>query len=150
MEKDIKLCSLVIKNLIEEYENAFDDDSISEEKYNEMEKNLEMRKEQFVELFGKTYEDYLYETTPMFVNVYHVTRHFGGHEEGGWWYNWYDCVEVYPVRNGLLANEVKEWLEKEHGKGYGDIYSVNGGLEIYVEIERKPKQSETTERPYYE
>lgn len=85
-----------------------------------------------------------------FVNVYEVTRKYGGPEEGGWWYNNYNCIEVYPTRE-KNAEEIVKFLEKEHGdKAYGDIYSVLGGREIHVLIEDRPAQSETRERPRYE
>lgn len=86
----------------------------------------------------------------VFVNVYSITRHFGGHEEGGWWYNWDKCIETYPVRN-KNSELIQEQLEKEYEKlKHGDIYSVLGGTDIDVRIEERPKESETKERPYYE
>jgi hypothetical protein len=85
----------------------------------------------------------------VFVNVYKVTRHYGGAEEGGWYYNWYTCIETFPVKN-KNAHTVKEELESEHAHHkYGNIYSVLGGQDIAVMIEATPKESETTERPYY-
>jgi hypothetical protein len=85
-----------------------------------------------------------------FVNVYSVTRHYGGPEEGGWYYNWYTCLESFPCRY-KNQHEVVEYLESEHGmKRFGNIYSVLGGKEIYITWEESPKESESTERPYYE
>ncbi len=85
-----------------------------------------------------------------FVNVYEVTREYGGPEEGGWWYNWYECLEIFPVREEN-AEQVKEFLLK----GYsfikeGDIYSVRGGTDLAVYIEDKPAESESRKRPHYE
>jgi hypothetical protein len=37
-------------------------------------------------------------TMVMYVNAYAVTRHFGGHEEGGWWYNAGSPLASIPVR----------------------------------------------------
>lgn len=34
----------------------------------------------------------------IYVNAYTVTRHFGGREEGGWWYNRYEPIASIPVR----------------------------------------------------
>ena len=85
-----------------------------------------------------------------FVNVYEVRRKFGGQEEGGWWYNEYTCVEVYPTREEN-AEKIVEYLENEHEeRAYGDIYSVRGGVDVIVRIENEPKKSETRERPMYE
>lgn len=86
-----------------------------------------------------------------FLNVYSITRHFGGHEEGGWWYDWYECVEVFPVRDSEQGMVLKDWLYEQHkSKAYGNISSVLGGLEIVVRFEDEPKKSETKERPHYE
>jgi hypothetical protein len=86
-----------------------------------------------------------------FVNVYEVTRHYGGPEEGGWWYDWAECLEVYPVRDEEQGEQVKEWLwENYKHKKYGDISSVLGGVDIRIYIEDEPKEYESTERPYYE
>ena len=84
------------------------------------------------------------------VNVYKVTREYGGAEEGGWYYNRFTCLETYPVRN-KNSDTIKEMLleEYEH-EAYGNIYSVLGGAEIDVKIESRPCESETTERPIYE
>jgi len=34
----------------------------------------------------------------LYVNAYQVTRHFGGHEEGGWWYNHHEPIASIPVK----------------------------------------------------
>lgn len=101
------------------------------------------------------YETIMYELEKHFggrlkchVNVYKITRHFGGHEEGGWWYDWYDCIdskEVYVEH----AEKVKEQLEKEYGEGEGDISSVLGGYEILVNIEHLEAESQSKEIPRY-
>lgn len=86
----------------------------------------------------------------VYVNVYSVTRHYGGPEEGGWWYNWYSCIEVFPVKN-KRSDIVEEELEAEHAyKKYGNIYSVLGGRDIEVRVEAAPKESETKRAPHYE
>jgi hypothetical protein len=86
-----------------------------------------------------------------FLNVYEVTRHYGGPEEGGWWYNWYECIEVFPVRDEEQGEQLRDWLFSEHEhKKHGNIYSVLGGTDIVVYLEDEPKESETKERPYYE
>lgn len=84
------------------------------------------------------------------VNVYKVTRRYGGAEEGGWYYNHFTCLETYPVRN-KNSDTIKEMLLEEYkDEAHGNIYSVLGGAEIDVKIEMKPSESETTERPFYE
>lgn len=86
----------------------------------------------------------------VFVNIYSVTREYGGPEEGGWWYNCNDCIEVVPVAN-KNSDLMKELMEKKYASHkHGNIYSVLGGRDIEVEIESEPQQSETRERPHYE
>lgn len=86
----------------------------------------------------------------IYVNVYRITRHFGGQEEGGWWYDWYECIEVVPCKN-KHSETIKEELEKQYASmKHGNISSVNGGVDIVVYIQAEMKQSETKERPYYE
>lgn len=82
-----------------------------------------------------------------FVSVYEVTRHYGGPEEGGWWYNWYHPLVTVPTTRPQV---VKEWLmAKYEDRAEGDIYSVLGGTAIAVVIEDEPAEMATTERPYY-
>lgn len=87
-----------------------------------------------------------------FINVYEVTRRYGGAEEGGWYYNYMDCVEVYNVgKLGLakMLNLLAEVRKKYEEMSYGNIYSVRGGLLYEVMLETSPGESQTLERPYY-
>ena len=34
----------------------------------------------------------------LYVNAYEVTRHYGGREEGGWWYNHSEPIASIPIR----------------------------------------------------
>lgn len=83
-----------------------------------------------------------------YVNVYRVERSYGGPEEGGWYYNHYDCIDSKEVPFSKI-DETKESLRKKYGTGEGDIYSVLGGYEICILVEEEPARSETKERPYY-
>lgn len=86
----------------------------------------------------------------VYVNVYKVTRKYGGPEEGGWWYNDFECLEVYPVRN-KNSDIIKKEMEEEYASiKHGNIYSVLGGADLAVYIEFEPKQYETREKPHYE
>lgn len=83
------------------------------------------------------------------VNVYTITRHYGGPEEGGWWYNYYECQESYLIfRWSLRKTLAKAKMKWRHSK-HGDIYSVLGGTNIWIGEEKHKAESETTERPYY-
>jgi len=86
----------------------------------------------------------------VFVNVYSITRHYGGPEEGGWWYDWLECIEVFPVKN-KAADVMADALLEEHAHiVHGDISSVLGGTALQVMIEEHPKQSQTREHQIYE
>lgn len=90
------------------------------------------------------------ENEKVYVNVYSVTRHFGGHEEGGWYYDWFECLETIPCKN-KFSSEIQEDLESEYkDQKRGDISSVLGGVDIVVYIENTIAKSQTKERPYYE
>ena len=85
-----------------------------------------------------------------YVNVYQITRHFGGHEEGGWWYDWWECLECVPTR-WEKSEEIQEMLYEEYkGEKYGDISSVLGGVDILVAVEEERCMSESKEVPIYE
>jgi hypothetical protein len=85
-----------------------------------------------------------------FVNVYKVTRHYGGAEEGGWYFNWFECLESFPCRY-KNRQEIMEYLEGEHAhQKWGNIYSVLDGADLDARWEKSPKESQSTERPYYE
>lgn len=85
------------------------------------------------------------------VNAYAVTRHYGGPEEGGWWWDRYTSLASVPVCKGQRAEAIRARLERHFaGEKHGNIYSVLGGVDVVVRIEDAPKASETTERPRYE
>lgn len=71
-----------------------------------------------------------------FVNVYEVTRHFGGHQEGGWWYNRGTPLASVPVLPGqdpeILVTALSDAFSDQ---AHGDIQSVRGGVEISVVVE---------------
>lgn len=90
------------------------------------------------------------EEEKVYVNVYSVTRHFGGHEEGGWYYDWYMCVETIPCKN-KYSDEIAKDLEEAYAKHKrGDISSVLGGVDVVVYVEDEISKSATRERPMYE
>lgn len=78
----------------------------------------------------------------MFVNVYEVTREFGGFEEGGWYYNWYNCVETIKLTEYTDEDEIILGLEEKYQQLENDAYDIL--------IEDKPKESQTLKAPIYE
>lgn len=90
------------------------------------------------------------ENLKVYVNVYTVTREFGGYEEGGWYYDNLTCIDTVPCKN-KHSDEIQEDLKIEyHNLKHGNISSVLGGVDVVVYIEDKMKKSETKERPQYE
>tara|TARA_R100000329_G_C7603249_1_gene213954 strand:- start:123 stop:488 length:366 start_codon:yes stop_codon:yes gene_type:complete len=93
---------------------------------------------------------------PKFVSIYETTRHFGGREEGGWYYNWSDCIfsKYIPNCDGsdlpFVIKSLVESLLREFGTGHGNIYSVLGGVMIDIYLENVAGENQDTERPRYE
>lgn len=85
-----------------------------------------------------------------YFNVYQVTRHCGGSEEGGWWYNWVHCELSIPCSRADAEKLFQAISKLEAYQNEGDIYSVLGGSDFYFYFERKPAQSASTEIPHYE
>lgn len=83
------------------------------------------------------------------INVYEVTREYGGPEEGGWWYNWSTCVATVQALNEDDVPIVIDFLKARY-IGAGSIYSVLGGYEFNIVAEFTPGESESKERPHYE
>lgn len=86
-----------------------------------------------------------------FVNVYEVTRHFGGREEGGWWYDRGNPLASVPVLPGqdpeiLVATLSDAFSDQAHG----NIQSVRGGVEISVVVEDHFATPWPEYRPHFE
>jgi len=90
---------------------------------------------------------------PLFVHVtaYSVTQHYGGPEEGGWWYHWREPVESVKVRRGddAAIEAAKAALMAEHGveKEARDWAGAHDYEEAFAED--FPGESRSTERPGY-
>lgn len=95
-----------------------------------------------------------------YITAYAVTRHFGGPEEGGWWYNWYRVLETIRIPkayqhmsnkravNAVARREKALQLKLDH-INEGNIYHVNGGVMLSTCIESVRHENETTERPHF-
>ena len=88
-----------------------------------------------------------------YLNAYAVTRHYGGPEEGGWWFNAGEPLASVPLANPTEDQSVTERdrlkaIFADHAEG--DIYSVNGGVEISVCQQDGPAASWPDESPQYE
>jgi hypothetical protein len=98
------------------------------------------------------------ETGPWYVVQYGVTRHFGGPEEGGWYYDWHElALPVATVETSrqdaktmcramnALAQRDREREGRHQGRN-----SVLGGEDIVYVVETTVGSNATTERPHYE
>ena len=87
----------------------------------------------------------------VFVNVYAVTRHYGGPEEGGWWFNAGEPVESHYVQAGQEGDDFIAAAEARAAEeSSGDIYSVRGGVEHSVMVEAHPARCWPARTPHYE
>ena len=86
------------------------------------------------------------------VSVYAVTRHYGGPEEGGWWYDWHTHLLSIPVKLllGVSDNALRLFLADQFDLNEYDNGSVLGDGEIHQMNEAYPAEHESTERPHYE
>jgi len=85
------------------------------------------------------------------VNVYAVERHYGGPEEGGWYYNAGTPVASFECETEEEAGKVKEKAEKEYSpQAHGNIYSVRGGVAIQVDVENLKGLPFPAHQPHYE
>jgi hypothetical protein len=85
--------------------------------------------------------------------AYDVTREFGGHEEGGWWYDDWTFVEVVnlePDEDGAFDQARAMNRREQKSRGRYDRYSVLGGADRVYHIDRVyPGQSARLYRPHY-
>lgn len=85
----------------------------------------------------------------VYVNVYDVTRCYGGPEEGGWWYDAGDCILALECATKEEARFVAEQLRVEYPRT-DKRYSVVGGEDYDVLVENSPGESFPEVRPIYE
>ena len=95
--------------------------------------------------------------TSTFVNAYTLTRHFGGPEEGGWWYNAGEPLASIPLPftptghdDGRVAPMITQLKQRYADQEHGDIHSALGGAEVVVYLEDHPARSFPRENPRYE
>lgn len=95
----------------------------------------------------------------MLVSKYNVTRHYGGPEEGGWWYDVYEYVDTLatkltPEDARQKVNEFNELAKTQHrqpsGTYQGRFSVANHTDEVYM-TENSKAQYDTSKdpRPHY-
>lgn len=89
-----------------------------------------------------------------FLSQYATSRHFGGPEEGGWWYDWHSFEKVRCVVVGAredanrLCREFNATADEE--RDGPNRFSVIGGDDETYMVEQRPGEHQSTERPHYE
>ena len=87
----------------------------------------------------------------LYVNAYAVSRCYGGPEEGGWWYDSGRPLASVPVTYGAPTEFISHYLETLLGwKNRDDRYSVLGGEDFVVYVERKIATEFPESTPHYE
>jgi hypothetical protein len=89
---------------------------------------------------------------PFYVVTYEITRHYGGPEEGGWWYDWTSINEVARVFTFRQAREAVRRFRDEYPTCRRGRHSVIGGADTFVVLcyDEDEFPQESTETPHYE
>jgi hypothetical protein len=85
----------------------------------------------------------------MFASEYLVSRHYGGPEEGGWWYDWSDFKAV--VFEGSDEEAIRV-CKKRNAETEPQRFSVAAGTypdRVYL-AEDYPGEHQSKHRPHYE
>ena len=93
------------------------------------------------------------EKPPIYAGVVSIDRHYGGPEEGGWYYDWHQVEEILECQDFrhllLTVRSLREQYPTcQRGRG-----SVIGGTDTVIYIARNKKLIEdmqSEERPRYE
>lgn len=53
-------------------------------------------------------------TYPFYLNVYEITQHYGGREEGGWWFDYHKLLETFLVHDKQDKDVMLQRISKFH------------------------------------
>lgn len=84
------------------------------------------------------------------VNVYTVTRAFGGREAGGWYYRKFTCEESRQVWIWDAEALRMMLFRRFSGLAWGVISSESVGQEVTVLVERRKAAQQSATKPLYE
>ena len=99
-----------------------------------------------------SYEVVFNENDKCYISLYLTNRHFGGPEEGGWYYNTDELSLTIPtLYNANMIKRVLHDVIKDRAECeiYGDIESVLGGQSGWIRIEKSPGAAERNEMQLY-
>lgn len=84
------------------------------------------------------------------LTLYSVTRCYGGPEEGGWWYDWYEHVRSFRPMKPCRVERVQDREDAKMGSREKTRHLSNGGEDLVWMTEAIPGEFRSTERPHYE
>lgn len=91
---------------------------------------------------------------PLYVNVYRVSRYYGGPQEGGWYYDIGEPVESHLIHEGTpeAAKTQQEALQARYAdhQPRRNRFSVIGGADYVVTVEDHFARGYPEEEPTYE
>ncbi len=85
-----------------------------------------------------------------YLTVYWVNDCYGGHEEGGWWYNDYFHIYSEPINPCLITMDQLEIRLEELKEKFSQRYVGNSdakGIEVCFETVKRSYSNRS--RPYY-
>ena len=87
----------------------------------------------------------------VWVTAYAVTREFGGPEEGGWWFDWFEPIETTMCRRSESESVIASLLEKHPADlPGGSLSSVMGGYGVEAYAETRYRALASRHTPRYE
>jgi hypothetical protein len=89
-----------------------------------------------------------------YVNAYRVSRHYGGPEEGGWWYDSGEPLASVPLELDSTQETIQTVRDRLTALlGWTDSrnrYSVLGGDDFEIYVQSEPAAHFPDGRPHYE
>tara|TARA_Y100000310_G_scaffold186420_1_gene186581 strand:- start:1701 stop:2006 length:306 start_codon:yes stop_codon:yes gene_type:complete len=86
-----------------------------------------------------------------YLNVYRIERCYGGPEEGGWYWDSWDCVATVGIDFLTLdeADQLHDLLVKQYPDSDTPLHSVLSDGTFTVSFEDKVAEMQTKEIPHY-
>jgi hypothetical protein len=92
-----------------------------------------------------------------YINIYTLDRHYGGPEEGGWWYDSGTPVASLPLPDyrQFTAQDAQEAVDAlrqlyTYRNRVGSVLYPEDGYDYSVVLEEEPAKAWPEERPHYE
>ena len=99
--------------------------------------------------FCKVYASEPVSNLTPFLNLYEISREFGGHEEGGWYYDWLtpvvcEYIGCANLDDGKLMEAYREEMRQSHGakfQGDPDVLSSNPDAKVPSHTSCSPRRA---------